>query len=311
MNSAPQNQASQPEPRSFSSLVSEEKQARQRRLGRLKSSVFSCLCGLATLICVGALLWLISTVIYDGSQWLSWELLTNFPSRHAEEAGILSALAGSLWLIGLTTLFAVPLGIGAAVFLEEYASASRWRKLVQLNIANLAGVPSIVYGILGLGLFVRAMSLERSILSGALTLTLVVLPIVILSAQEALRSVPSTIRQASYALGATKWQTVWHQVLPAALPGMMTGVILAISRALGEAAPVLVIGAAAFVPFVPESLGDEFTALPVQIFNWAERPQAEFHGLASAAIIILLVVLIFMNAGAVILRYRYSKRIKW
>ena len=177
----------------------------------------------------------------------------------------------------------MPIGVGAAVYLEEYAQASRWRRLVQLNIANLAGVPSIVYGILGLGLFVRALALERSILAGALTLTLVVLPIVILAAQESLRAVPDSIRQASYALGATRWQTVWHQVLPAAPPGIMTGVILAIcSRALGEAAPLVAIGAATFITFVPMSPTDEFSALPVQIYDWSSRPQPEFHHVAAA-----------------------------
>ena len=197
------------------------------------------------------------------------------------------------------------------LYLEEYAPASRWRSLVQLNIANLAGVPSIVYGILGLGLFVRALALQRSILAGALTLTLVVLPIVILAAQESLRAVPDSIRQASYALGATRWQTVWHQVLPAATPGIMTGVILAISRALGEAAPLVAIGAATFITFVPISPTDEFSALPVQIFDWTSRPQPEFHHVAAAAIVVLLTVLILLNATAVYVRYHYGKRIRW
>ena len=182
---------------------------------------------------------------------------------------------------------------------------------MQLNIANLAGVPSIVYGILGLGLFVRMLALHRSILAGALTLTLVVLPIIILAAQEALRAVPNSIRRASYALGATRWQTVWHQVLPAALPGIMTGVILSISRALGEAAPIVALGAATFITYVPVSPMDEFSALPVAIFDWASRPQAEFHHVAAAGIIVLLSVLILMNVSAVYLRYRYGQRIRW
>jgi phosphate transport system permease protein len=201
--------------------------------------------------------------------------------------------------------------VGAAVYLEEYAQESRWRSLVQLNIANLAGVPSIVYGILGLGLFVRALALERSILAGALTLSLVVLPIVILSAQESLRAVPGSIRHASYALGATRWQTVRHQVLPAAMPGIMTGVILAVSRALGEAAPLVALGAATFISFVPVSPTDEFIALPVAIFDWAARPQPEFHNVAAAAIVILLSILILLNATAVYVRYRYGKHIRW
>lgn len=275
------------------------------------SELFGWLCGAATAICLVALVGLLVSVLVNGLPWLSGSLLTNFPSSKPEKAGVLSALMGSLWLIGLTAAMSLPTGVGAAVYLEEYAPNSWWKKLIQLNIANLAGVPSIVYGILGLGLFVRAMSLQRSVIAGALTLTLVVLPIVILATQEALRAVPSTIRNASYALGATRWQTVWGQVLPAALPGVMTGVILAISRALGEAAPLVAVGAAAYVPFVPQSLSDEFSALPLQIFDWAERPQEEFRGLASAAIVVLLAVLILMNAGAVFVRAKSSRRIKW
>ena len=275
------------------------------------SDAFGWLCAGATLICVAALAWLIITVFVDGWAWIRPGLFTDIPSRKPEMAGICTALAGSLWLIGLTALISVPIGVGAAVFLEEYSSNTWWRRLIQLNIANLAGVPSIVYGILGLGLFVRALALERSVLAGALTLTLVVLPIIILATQEALRAVPSTIRQASYALGATRWQTVSRQVLPAALPGVMTGVILAIARALGEAAPLVVVGAVSFIAFVPQSLGDEFTALPLQIYDWASRPQKEFHGLASAAIIVLLGVLVLMNAGAVFVRSRYGRKIKW
>lgn len=283
----------------------------EARRSYLGSRVFGWLCAASTAICIAALVGLIVDVLKNGVPWLSWTLLTSYPSRDPAKAGILPALMGSLWLIGLTALFSIPTGVGAALYLEEYASSSWLKKLVQLNISNLAGVPSIVYGILGLGLFVRAMSLERSVLAGALTLTLVVLPIVILSTQEALRAVPGTIRQASYALGATRWQTVWHQVLPAALPGVMTGVILAIARALGEAAPLVAVGAVAFVAFVPQSLGDEFSALPLQIFNWAERPQEEFHGLASAAIVVLLAVLIVLNTGAVLVRAKYGRRIKW
>ena len=262
-------------------------------------------------MCLLLLVVLIAGIAYEGIGWLDWQFLVNSPSRKPEIAGIRSALVGSIWVIVLTTAFSVVVGVGGAIFLEEYAPASWWRTAIQTNIANLAGVPSIVYGILGLGLFVRAMALERSVLSGALTLTLVVLPIVILASQEALRAVPLSIRHASYALGATRWQTIWHQVLPAAMPGIMTSVILAISRALGEAAPLVMIGALTYVAFVPQSLLDPFTVLPVQIFNWASRPQPEFHGLAAAAIIVLLVVLLSMNALAVWIRYRYGKHIRW
>jgi phosphate transport system permease protein len=275
------------------------------------SQAFAVVCLAATALCVLVLFVLICAILEQGLPWLSWQFLTSFPSRFPDQAGVAPALVSSLWLIVLTALFSVPVGVGAAVYLEEYAQASRWRNLVQLNIANLAGVPSIVYGILGLGLFVRALALERSILAGALTLSLVVLPIVILAAQESLRAVPGSIRHASYALGATRWQTVRYQVLPAAMPGIMTGVILAISRALGEAAPLVALGAATFISFVPVSPADEFIALPVAIFDWAARPQPEFHHVAAAAIVILLTMLILLNATAVYVRYRYGQRIRW
>ncbi len=291
-------------------MTNVESTSYSRRRARM-SQAFAVLCLLATALCVLVLVLLLVAILIQGLPWLSLDFLNSFPSRFPEQAGIKPALISSLWLIGLTTLFSVPIGVGAAVYLEEYATASRWRNLIQLNIANLAGVPSIVYGILGLGLFVRALALQRSILAGALTLTLVVLPIIILAAQEALRAVPNSIRHASYALGATRWQTVRHQVLPAALPGIMTGVILAISRALGEAAPIVALGAAMFITYVPASPMDEFTALPVAIFDWAGRPQAEFHHVAAAGIIVLLSVLILMNVSAVYLRYRYGQRVRW
>ena len=278
----------------------------------IMSRAFAGLCLIATAICVLVLVLLIWEILWQGLPWLNAQLLTSFPSVYPEKAGIAAALVSSLWLIALTGLFSVPIGVGAAVYLEEYAQASRWRSLVQLNIANLAGVPSIVYGILGLGLFVRALALQRSILAGSLTLTLVVLPIVILAAQESLRAVPNSIRQASYALGATRWQTEWYQVLPAATPGIMTGVILAISRAMGEAAPLVAMGAAAtFITFIPSSPADDFSALPVQIYDWASRPQTEYHHVAAAAIVVLLSVLILLNATAVYVRYHYGKRIRW
>lgn len=278
---------------------------------RVMPALFHLACFSATMMCVSALVVLIWNVFVQGWAWLDWEFLTSLPSRKPEKAGIRTALAGSLWLTGLTAVFALPIGVGAAIYLEEYASASRWKRLIQVNIANLAGVPSIVYGILGLGLFVEAMALGASVIAGALTLSLVVLPIVILATQEALRSVPDSIRHGSYALGATKWQTVRCQVLPAAIPGIMTGVIIAISRAIGEAAPLIAVGAVAYMPFVPEGPTDQFTALPIQIFNWAARPQAEFHNVAGAAIIVLLAVLICMNAVAVFVRHRYANRIRW
>lgn len=288
-----------------------ETTAHSRRRARM-SQAFAVLCLGATAACVLILVLLIWEILWQGLPWLNLQLLTSFPSVYPEKAGIAAALVSSLWLISLTGLFSVPIGVGAAVYLEEYAQSSRWRNLVQLNIANLAGVPSIVYGILGLGLFVRALALQRSILAGSLTLTLVVLPIVILASQESLRAVPNSIRQASYALGATRWQTVWYQVLPAAMPGIMTGVILAISRAMGEAAPLVAMGAAAtFITFIPLSPADDFSALPVQIYDWSSRPQTEYHHVAAAAIVVLLSVLILLNATAVYVRYHYGKRIRW
>jgi phosphate transport system permease protein len=283
-----------------------------RRSAQLVSRLFAAACGGCTLFCLAVLLLVLGKVFWDGWSRVNLDFLTAFPSRAPEKAGIKSSLAGSLYLIGLTALLAVPLGVGAAIYLEEYSPRSRWRTVIQTNIANLAGVPSIVYGILGLGLFVRTLGLGRSILAGALTMALVVLPIVILAAQEALRAVPSTIRTASYALGATRWQTVWHQLLPAALPGILTGVILALSRGLGEAAPLVAIGAATYVRFLPRNLWeDEFSALPLQIFTWTDEPKEEFHEAAAAAIVVLLTVLVCMNALAVYLRYRFGKRIQW
>lgn len=283
-----------------------------RRYAKIASDLFAWLCGFCTFLCIAVLGLLLWNVVSFGWDSLSWKFLTSWPSTNPSKSGIWAALIGSLYLIGLTALFSVPIGVGAAIYLEEYAPPSRWRTLVQINIANLAGVPSIVYGILGLGLFVRMMMLGRSVMSGSLTLTLVVLPIVILSAQESLRAVPSTIRQASYALGATRWQTIWYQLLPASLPGILTGVILALSRALGEAAPLVAIGAATYVSFVPQNIfTDEFSALPLQIFNWTDQPQKDFHQLAAAGIVVLLTVLILMNALAVILRQKFSKKIRW
>ena len=282
-----------------------------RPLAKFWSGAFSTVCWLCLVISITLLVVLLWQVLTFGWDWISWDFLTNFASRFPEKSGIHAALVGSLYLVGLTALFSVPIGVGTAVYLEEYAPRSRWRLFVQLNIANLAGVPSIVYGILGLGLFVQTLHFGRGVLTGAATLTLVILPIIILASQEALRAVPSTIRQASYALGATRWQTVWHQLLPAALPGILTGVILALSRALGEAAPLVAIGAATFVRFTPEDVFDKFTALPLQIFHWTGDAKVGFHHAAAAGIIVLLTVLICMNALAVVLRYRFSKRIRW
>ena len=250
---------------------------------------------------------LVADVVADGAPRLSWAFLTGYPSRRAASAGILPALVGSFFVVGLTVLLAVPVGVAAAVYLEEYGRRGPLARLIELNIANLAGVPSIVYGLLGLGLFVRALALGRSLLAGAATLALLVLPTIILAAREALRAVPPSLREASYALGATRWQTVRHVVLPVALPGVLTGVILSVSRALGETAPLIAIGALTYVPFVPDGLRSPFTVLPIQIFNWVSRPQAEFARNAAAAIVVLLAVLLSLNAVAIWLRDRHSR----
>jgi len=244
----------------------------------------------------------------DGLRWVSWDFLTRYPSRIPERAGIRSAILGSLWMMTLTAAISFPLGVGAAIYLEEYAPRSWITRLLQTNISNLAGVPSIVYGILGLAIFVRSFGLGRSVLAGAATLALLVLPVVIIAAQEALKAVPRSLREASYGVGATKWQTIRYQVLPVALPGILTGTILSLSRAIGETAPLIMIGALTFIAFSPTSPMDPFTVLPIQIFNWAAKPQAEFHELAAAAIIVLLVVLLVMNAGAIVLRNKFQKR---
>ena len=259
-------------------------------------------------LALGALAALLADVLSDGTSRLSWQFLTSYPSRRAEQDGILPALVGSIYVITLTALIAVPLGVAAAVYLEEYGTQSRVARIVEINIANLAGVPSIIYGLLGLGLFVRMMAMGRSVLAGAATLALLVLPVVILSTREALRAVPKSLREGSYALGATRWQTIWHQVLPSALPGILTGLILALSRAIGETAPLITIGALTYVPFLPDGVWSPFTVLPIQIFNWVSRPQAGFLENAAAGILVLLVLLVAMNATAIVIRDRLQRQ---
>jgi phosphate transport system permease protein len=281
------------------------------RRHRFLGPLFEWTCWAATISGIVVLLVLLGQLFYQGWAWLDWHFLTSFPSRFASKAGVKPALVGSLWVIILTALFSVPTGVGCAVYLEEFAPRnSRWRKFVEMNIANLAGVPSIVYGILGLALFVRAMALDRSVMAGALTLGLVILPTIILTSQEALRAVPQTIRQAAFALGATRWQVVWHQVLPVAYPGILTGVILSLARALGEAAPLITVGGLTYVAFLPEHPLDGFTTLPIQVFNWTSRPQAEFHQLAAAGILVLLAVMLVLNGIAVVLRHRQARRVQ-
>ncbi len=258
------------------------------------------------------LLALLASVYQDGFGRLNWQFLTSFASRRAENAGLVAALVGSVWIMALTALIAIPFGVGAAIYLEEYAPQdSTWKGklayLIEINIANLAAVPSILYGLLGLAIFVRALGLGRSLLAGALTLSLLILPIVIIASREAIRTVPRSIREGSYALGATQWQTIRHHVLPMALPGILTGTILALSRAIGETAPLITIGALTYVAFLPESLLSPFTVMPIQIFNWVSRPQSDFHVNAAAAICVLLPMLLAMNGLAIWLRQRYQK----
>jgi phosphate transport system permease protein len=254
--------------------------------------------------------------------WLTAQFLATPMSSKPEFAGVRTALLGSLLLVALTMLFALPIGIGAAIYLHEYASKSLVYRLIETNIYNLAGVPSIVYGMLGLAVFVRALealtsgalfgvtdSNGRTILAAAMTMALLILPIIIVNAQEAIKAVPDSFRQAAYGLGATKWQTIWHHVLPNALPGILTGSILAVSRAIGETAPLVVVGASTFITVDPDGLFSKFTALPIQIYNWTARPQAEFRNIAAAAIIVLLALLLTLNATAILLRNRFSRRL--
>jgi phosphate transport system permease protein len=266
---------------------------------------------LMLLVAVGTLAALLIDVLIDGAGRLSWQFLTSFPSRKPAQAGALSAIVGTLYMMALTALFAFPIGVASAIYLEEYARRTWYSRIIEVNIANLAGVPSIIYGLLGLELFVRAMGFDRSLLAGSLTMALLVMPIVIISSREALRTVPNSLREGSYALGASQWQTIWHQVLPLAFPGILTGSILAFSRAIGEAAPLITIGALTYIAFLPDSLYSPFTALPIQIFNWVSRPQAGFHVNAAAAILVLLVMLLLMNAAAVYLRQRFQKRLSF
>lgn len=285
---------------------------RRPRRGRLADLAFRVVLGFAILVAVVFLLTLLVDVARDGLPKLSWDFVTSFPSRVSpERAGIQSAVVGTLYLMVITAVFVVPVGVATALYLEEYADRTRWyNRLVEVNIQNLAAVPSVVYGILGLAFIVRGpLDLGNVLLAGGLTLGLLVLPVVIIVAREAIRAVPSSIREGSLALGATKWQTIWRQVLPGSIAGIATGVILALSRAIGETAPLLVIGAAASPRFNPSSLLDSFTALPIQIFTWTQDPDQEFKSAAAAAILVLMILLLLMNSIAIYLRNRYEQ--KW
>jgi len=279
----------------------------RKRLGML----FGLLSAVAIAIGLVTLGVLIADVIHDGWRALSWDFLTSYPSRRPEQAGILSALVGSFYILILVALIGFPLGVAAAIYLEEFAPKNRLTATIEINLSNLAAVPSIVYGLLGLGVFVRTFMLGRSLLAGALTLSLLVLPIIIIASREALRAVPPSIREAGLALGASHWQTVRLFVLPAAWPGILTGTILALARAIGETAPLITIGALTYVAFTPQSLFDPFTVLPIQIFNWISRPQPAFHERAATGIIVLLAVLLLFNGLAIFLRARLQRRIRF
>jgi phosphate transport system permease protein len=290
-------------------FVSEQEQLNlQRRHRRARN--FRLLCAGVTWASVGLLALLLFQVCVTGLGWLDWQFISSFPSRFPERAGIKSALVGTMYLSVLVAVISIPVGVSTALYLEEFAGKGRWAKIIEVNIANLAGVPSIVYGILGLAIFVRFFALERSLISGALTMSLLILPTIIIASREAIMAVPQSIRAAAYSLGATKWQTTWHHVLPASFPGIMTGVILSLSRAIGETAPLIMIGALTFVAFLPQGPMDSFTALPIQIYNWVSRPQPEFHELAAAGIIVLLIVLLLMNATAIYIRSKTERRMK-
>ena len=278
-------------------------------LRRSMDLVFQVVALLVLLVALAALAALIYDVVTDGLVRLSWDFITGYPSRRASRAGIYPALTGSIFIILLTAAFALPIGVAAAIYLEEYGKRNFLSKAIELNITNLSAVPSIIYGLLGLGVFVRFMGMGRSVIAGAATLALLALPVVILSTREALRAVPGSIREGSYALGASKWQTIWYQVLPVATPGILTGLILALSRAIGETAPLITMGALTYVSFLPGSIWSSFTVLPIQIFNWTSRPQQDFHANAAAGILVLMALLLTMNAVAIWLRDRYQRKV--
>jgi phosphate transport system permease protein len=275
-------------------------------------SAFTVLVTAASLVGVIVLALLLVDVIKDGSSMLSWQFLSSSPSQiFPENGGIYPALIGSLWLLGLTAVISVPLGLGAAVYLEEYAHDTRMNRMIEINISNLAGVPSVIYGLLGLGIFVELLAPITgggSVLTGALTLSLLILPVIIVATREALRAIPDSIREGGYALGATQWEVIWSHLLPRALPGALTGIILALSRAVGEAAPILVVGVSLYQTYVTTSPFDGYMALPTQIFDWISRPQQVFQDSAAAGIVVAMAVLLVANSFAIWLRNRYQQR---
>jgi len=278
---------------------------------KLTDKVFKYIALSVTVFALGVLVVLLIDIFSKGIARINWGFFRNLPSRHAEKSGIMTALAGMLSLLFFTVIIALPIGILAGIYLQEYGKKNRLAKFIEINISNLAGVPSVIYGILGLTLFVRILKLGNSLIAGALTLSLLILPIIIVATREAIRAVPDSLREASYGMGATKWQTTNKIVFPSSLGGILTGIILAVSRAIGETAPLLVIGALVYVPFIPEGPKDQFTTLPIQIFNWTSRPQAAFIVNAAAGIIVLLLITFLLNGLAIYIRNKWNKKIRY
>jgi phosphate transport system permease protein len=274
-----------------------------------RDRVFYGLFFLAVVVGIAGLGALLIDVLFDGLPYLDWHFMSSYASRRPLQSGILAPMAGTIWVVSLTALFTIPIGVGTAIYLEEFAARNRLTRLIQLNIANLAGVPSVIYGLLGLAVFVQFIfNGSRNLTAGALTMTLLILPIVIIASQEAIKAVPSSYRDAAYAMGATRWQVVKTVVMPQAIPGMMSGIILALSRAIGESAPILIISSLVWVTFVPTSPDSKFTVLPLQIFTWVSQPQQDFRSIAAAGIIVLLAILLTMNAAAIWIRSKYQVR---
>lgn len=283
----------------------------QFKKAKFKDNLFRYTAFAFTIFALLVLATLLIDIFSNGLGRINMGFFTSLPSRHPEKSGILTALAGMLTLLFLTIIFSLPVGILAGVYLQEYGKKSRFAKIIEINIANLAGVPSIIYGILGLQLFVRTAGLGNTLIAGALTLALLILPIIIVSTREAIRAVPDSLREASYGMGATKWQTTSRIVIPSALGGILTGIILSVSRAVGETAPLLVTGALVYVPFIPEGPNDQFTTLPIQIFNWISRPQKGFVINAAAGINVLLVITFLLNGVAIYIRNKWNKKVRY
>lgn len=289
-------------------MINNEK-VKKRILRRLVANkFFKWLFIAATGVALLTLAVLLIRIITQGAGSLDWDFMTSYASRRPEDAGIKSAFVGTIWLMAVTAPIAFVLGVGTAIYLEEYAKKGKFTSFIQMNIANLAGVPSIVFGLLGLTIFVRELGLGRSVIAGGLTMSLLILPIIVVASQEAIRAVPNHLREGSFAMGATKWQTIIRIVIPSALPGILTGNILALSRAVGETAPLIMIGALTYIAFLPENLMSQFSVMPIQIFNWTGRPQEAFQAVAAAGIIVLMIMLIIMNSIAVYIRNKFSKR---